>query len=116
MRMNQQKEFYQYLIEEEKSSATVEKYTRDVGSFLCFVDGKKLNKTLVLEYKQNLIEAYAPASVNSMLAAINCYLEFINRSDCKVKQIKVQRQLFAYRKRQRSRSLPCQPEYTLRSW
>lgn len=95
MRMNEQKEFYQYLIEEEKSLATVKKYTRDVGSFLRFVDGKKLNKTLVLEYKQNLISAYAPASVNSMLAAINCYLEFINRSDCKVKQIKVQRQLFA---------------------
>ena len=92
--MNEQKEFYQYLIEEEKSTATVKKYIRDVGAFLRFADGKKVNKTLVLEYKQELVAAYAPASVNSMLVAINCYLEFINRSDCKVKQIKVQRQLF----------------------
>lgn len=92
--MKERKEFYRYLIAEEKSRATVEKYTRDVDSFLKFAEGKELKKTLVLEYKQELINNYAPASVNSMLVAINCYLSFIGRDDCKVKQIKIQRQLF----------------------
>ena len=92
--MNRRKKFYQYLITEEKSSATIDKYTRDVDSFLQFVNRKTLNKELVLEYKQKLIESYAPASVNSMLAAINCYLDFVDCSDCKVKQVKIQRQLF----------------------
>lgn len=91
---NRMEEYKTYLLTEEKSRATVEKYTRDVDSFLKFAEGKELNKTLVLEYKQELINNYAPASVNSMLVAINSYLGFIGRDDCKVKQIKIQRQLF----------------------
>ena len=40
--MKERKEFYRYLIAEEKSRATVEKYTRDVDSFLKFAEGKEL--------------------------------------------------------------------------
>lgn len=92
--MNRLEEFYQFLIMEEKSTLTIEKYMRDVRLFCNFLGERNLSKSLVLEYKEALNDSYAPASVNSMLVAVNCYLEFIGCGDCKVKLLKVQRQLF----------------------
>lgn len=94
------KAFQYFLISEEKSKATIDKYVRDVIQFLRFVQEKEIDKNLVLEYKAELICRYAPSSVNSMLAAINLYLEFIEKSDCKVKLVKIQRQLFAKEERE----------------
>ncbi len=37
---------------------------------------------------------YKPSSVNSMLTSVNRYLDWIGQADCKVKFIKVQRQIF----------------------
>ena len=67
-----------------------------------FYDGveRGLSKDVVLNYKGWLVENYAPASVNSMLASINCFLCFVSREDCRVKQLKIQRQLFAYEDRE----------------
>ncbi len=86
--------FKEYLIDEEKSSATIEKYLRDIKSFCEFLRDKPLNKDKTLAYKEYLTESYAPASVNSMLVAINCFLKFIGRQDCCVKLLKIQRQIF----------------------
>lgn len=87
--------FRLYLENEEKSKATVEKYLRDVRSFVDFVKDKNLTKEQTLSFKNILVERYAPASVNSMLVAVNAFLDFIGMSECKVKQLKIQRQLFA---------------------
>lgn len=43
--------FKQYLIEEEKSSATLEKYMRDITVFFAWLAGRELNKMTVLHYK-----------------------------------------------------------------
>lgn len=94
------KAFQYFLISEEKSKATIDKYVRDVTQFLRFVQEKEIDKNLVLEYKAELIDRYAPSSVNSMLVAINSYLDFIEKCDCKVKLIKIQRQLFAREERE----------------
>lgn len=94
------KAFQYFLISEEKSKATIDKYVRDVIQFLRFVQEKEIDKNLVLEYKAELIDIYAPSSVNSMLVAINSYLDFIEKSDCKVKLVKIQRQLFAKEERE----------------
>ena len=60
--------FKQYLIEEEKASATLEKYMRDITAFFVWLAGGELDKLKVLGYKEYLINAnYAPASVNSVL-------------------------------------------------
>lgn len=83
-----------YLEEEEKSAATVEKYLRDAGAFLTYIDGKEITKSEVIRYKESLMEEYAPASVNSMLVALNGFLRFINKADCCVKLLKIQRQMF----------------------
>lgn len=68
--------FAVHLQEEEKSRATIEKYLRDVRSFLAYLGDEPADKTTVIGYKAFLTERYAPASVNSMLAALNCFFGF----------------------------------------
>ena len=87
--------FKAYLIDGEKSELTVEKYVRDVQRFLVWLGDAELTKGKVLDYKSELIEAYAVVSVNSILSSLNCYFDYIGRSDCRVKVIKQQRQAFA---------------------
>ena len=87
--------FEYYLITEEKSKATQEKYLRDVRAFLVWCGERELTKELVLQYKEHLVTSYAPASVNSMLASLNSFLSYIERAECRVKQLKIQRQIFA---------------------
>lgn len=86
--------FKEYLISEEKSSLTIDKYLRDVRYFLQWLGERELNKAQVLAYKAELIENYAVSSVNSMLSSINCWLDFIGQVDCRVKAIKQQRRAF----------------------
>lgn len=93
--------FKQYLLEEEKSQLTIEKYLRDVEKFAAFAKKENLTKTLVLQYKSYLVEAgYAPRSVNSMLASINSLLSFLGLQDCRVKQLRIQRQTYACREKE----------------
>lgn len=86
-------EFRQYLIESEKSEATVNKYERDVSAFLNFCRGD-INKGNVVAYKMNLRQNYAASSANSMIAAVNAYLKFIHRPELCVRQLKTQKKLF----------------------
>ena len=87
--------FKQYLIDEEKSVATLDKYIRDITIFMEWCKGAELCKSIVLEYKQELIEKYAPASVNSIISSLNSF--FINNEwyELKVKALKIQKQLFS---------------------
>lgn len=87
--------FKTYLINEEKSSATLEKYIRDVVAFMQWLNDRAVEKVVVMEYKQNLIENYAPASANSMLSSINSFFGYMEWYDCKVKTFKIQKQIFA---------------------
>ena len=88
-------EFANYLLTEEKSNATQEKYLRDVRAFASFAKEAALSKELIMHWKQNLIQrGYAVCSINSMLASINSLLDFLGRTDCKVKSIRIQRQTY----------------------
>ena len=87
--------FHTQLLLEEKSTATVEKYIRDAKAFMLFADGAAITKEMVIGYKQKLIEdKYAVRSVNSILASINSLLIFLGWSDCKVKSLKLQREIY----------------------
>ena len=89
------KRFEHYLRKEEKSENTVEKYLRDVWAFMTFLDANEVTKDTVIAYKNKLIsENYAVRSINSMLASINSLFSFLGWSDCKVKSIKLQRQIY----------------------
>ena len=76
-------QFKTYLIQEEKSPLTVEKYIRDVRGFLRWLDGRELSKAEVLSYKEKLTESYAITSVNSILSSVNSYLDYLGRGDCR---------------------------------
>ena len=99
----QSENFKQYLIFEERSAATVEKYIRDVRKFAEYAGGE-LTKETVIAYKNHLRERYAVRSVNSMLASINCLFSFLGRHDLKVKALKLQQQVFCPEEKELTRA------------
>ena len=89
------REFADSLCREEKSAATQEKYLRDVRAFWQYAEDRDITKELVMAWKKQLMEhGYAVRSVNSMLASMNSLLTFLGLSDCKVKNIRTQRQTY----------------------
>ncbi|MCQ4863516.1 tyrosine-type recombinase/integrase [Pseudoflavonifractor phocaeensis] len=92
---------------DERSANTVSKYLRDAAKFQKFLEQDYfscLSKQAVIAYKERLTRQYKPSSVNSMLAAINGFLVFLGRPDCKVKLLKIQRTNFRLSERELSRS------------
>ncbi len=88
-------QFGEYLRSEEKSSATKEKYLRDVRAFWAFTGGREITKELVVSYKLHLQErGYAVRSINSMLASVNSLLRFLGWSQCRVRNIRQQRSVY----------------------
>ncbi len=53
-----------------------------------------INKGKLLEYKKWLMSRYAVRSVNSMLTAVNQFLELLDVAFLKVKIVKMQKSLF----------------------
>lgn len=87
--------FRNYLLEEERSAATIEKYGRDVLAFLSWLsDREEISKEVVVGYKQAIIGKYKTTSANSMLVSVNRFLDFIGKNDCQVKLFKIQRNPF----------------------
>ena len=87
--------FKKYLREEEKSENTIEKCLRDVRMFAAYLGGAEVTKESVIAYKNKLLfENYAVRSINSMLASLNSLFSFLGWTDCKVKSIKLQRQIY----------------------
>ena len=101
---NQIRDFETYLINEEKSAATVSKYVHDVAQFANWVGEKSIEKSLVLAYKNKLTETMAPTSVNSILSSLNCFFGFLGRIDLKVKNLKIQKQIFSSTEKELTKS------------
>ena len=96
-----------HLRSEERSPSTVEKYTRDIEAFANWLAGGPVTRERAAAWREHLASAgYAPATVNSMLAAVNGLFRFLGWEDCRVKFLKVQRRLFRDRCRELTR-----PEY-----
>ena len=88
-------DYGEYLHAEERSTGTVEKYLRDVGAFVRFLDGRPVTKEMAAGWKEALTaQNYAPVTINSMLAALNGLFRFLGWEECRVKFLKVQRRLF----------------------
>ena len=62
--MEQINAFSNYLYQEEKSTATREKYLRDVRNFQNFASGREVAKELVVAWKRELIPCF-PAGLNT---------------------------------------------------
>ena len=88
-------QFHTRLVEDEKSEATIEKYLRDVRAFAACLNGVEVTKEAAIAYKNKLLyENYAARSVNSMIASLNSLFSFLGWTDCRVKSIKLQRQIY----------------------
>ena len=88
-------EFKRYLIDNDRSGYTVEKYIRDVIKFKDFACSDEITKETAGEYKNYLVRGgYSVRSINSMLSSINALFEFLDRNDLKVKTIKMQRSVY----------------------
>lgn len=96
--------YKKYLTNEERSQATIDKYIRDVTVFCQWLNGHVIDKKIVLEYKEHLISTYAPRSVNSILSSLNSLFNYIGRNDCKVKALKIQRQIFSKKDKELTKS------------
>ena len=88
-------QFEKHLRMEEKSQNTVEKYIRDVTAFAEYLGGKAVSKESAIAYKQHLQDnGYAIRSINSVIASLNSLFTFMRLHDCKLKSIKLQRQIY----------------------
>ena len=87
--------FRGYLINEEKSKATQDKYLRDVSGLAEWLGGRDFDKNDVLRYKAAMLERYAAASVNSVISSLNSLFDCLEWHELKIKTIKLQRRIFA---------------------
>lgn len=87
--------FKNYLNQEEKSMATINKYICDVKKFYLYAGCQEISKSLVISYKKELQKKYKTSSVNSMLVALNRFFEFLDWPDLKVKELRIQKRVFS---------------------
>ena len=82
----------------ERSSGTIEKYLRDIRAFAMWLGERPLDKEAAIAWKEHLrTKHYAPATVNSMLIAVNQLFRFLRWDDLRVKTVRIQRQIFRRR-------------------
>lgn len=91
------------LKEQEKSAATISKYTHDLYLLCRWMDGKEVTKGGLIGWKEHLTSAYAPASVNAKLSAMNSMMDFFGWTDLKVKLLRIQKSLFSDGKKELTR-------------
>ena len=97
------KKFYAYLIEDEKASATISKYVHDVEAFTAWLTEDEIDKSVVLSYKNYLLENYSVASANSMLASLNSFFRFAGWESIRVKQFRVQKKAYCKEEKELSK-------------
>lgn len=96
--------YKEHLLEEEKAKVTVEKYVCDVICFANWLCGCAVEKITVMEYKRELMKNYAPKSVNSKISSLNSFFEFNEWFECKIKILKIQKQIFSNKEKELTKS------------
>lgn len=95
-----------HLINAEKSAATIEKYMRDTIAFFKWLEYRRIEKRVLMEYKERICSIYAPRSVNSMISSMNHFFHYLGWYDCKMKTLKIQKQIFSDKNKELTK-----PEY-----
>ena len=92
-----------YLEEEEKSRNTIEKYMRDLRAFRSWLSDRPVSRQETAAYKERLKEIYTVRSINSMLSSVNSFFRYCGWTDCCVRQLRVQNQIFCPREKELSK-------------
>ena len=79
---------------DELAPGSVEQYVRAVRRLAEFLCGRPISKELAMALKETLCAAYAPVTVNAMLAAANRFFATQGWDDCRVKALRIQRRVF----------------------
>lgn len=82
------------LKEQERAIQTIQKYTHDLTALHLWLNGQELTKEILISWKKHLIKHYTASSVNTMLAAVNGFLNFLGYQELKIKPLKIQKQIF----------------------
>ena len=93
-----------YQEEQERSAATIQKYAHILSELYAYLDGRVLNKIELIGWKQKLTETLAPATVNSMLTAVNGYFSYMGWPELKIRLLKIQSSLFRDEQKELTRS------------
>lgn len=96
------REFESYLYLNERARATVNKYVQSVRKLAEYLNGERVEKTRLLEYREYLLRQRKAQTVNGALSAINAFLDFCGEQECRVRLLKVQRQAFLDEERELS--------------
>ena len=96
--------YAQFLRSEERASATIEKYLRDIRFFIQWSGNRPVTKDLAAQWKTHLLsEGQSPATINAKLSAVNGLFRFLGWDECRVKFLKLQRRVFRDSSRDLSR-------------
>ena len=94
-----------YLKQEEKSTATQEKYLRDITVFVRWLGSSPVTKENVTGWKEHLqAEGRAPTTINTALSALNGLFRFLGWEGCRAKFLKIQRRMFRDQSRELTRA------------
>lgn len=106
-------EYKSYLIREERSPATVQKYLHDITAFYSWLSQNcppnggapnSVSKETVITYKGLLAEQFAISTVNGALAALNGFFSYLGYFALRVKPLKKQRALFCPKEKELSKA------------
>lgn len=92
-----------YLWEQERAEQTIQKYQHDLRVLYEWLEGRAISKAMLIRWKEELMERYAAVSVNTMLAAVNGFLQFMGWGEMRVKALRIQRELFREEERELNR-------------
>ena len=97
--------FSAHLRQEDRSSGTTGKYLHDCTGFALWLGDRELTPEAAAQWREHLLQkGYAPATVNSMLSAVNRLLKFLGREDCRIRFLRVQRKTFREQNRELMRA------------
>lgn len=97
--------FADYLREQERERATVEKYLRYLHVFAVWLNGGEATKEAAVAWKEELVtRRMSVSTINGALSAVNAFFRFAGWEECRVKSLRVQRRAFRDPERDLSRT------------
>lgn len=90
------KKFKEMLYQQEKHQNTIDKYIRDIRKLQAYARMREITQELLVGYKEYLVGegTYRASSINSFLAAANCFCELNGWNGVRVKLLRVQKEVF----------------------
>lgn len=85
-------EFRQHLVNEELSESTIRSYIKAAEDFSQYLDNRKLDKQIMVEYKKTLLErGYKVSTMNLYIIAVNKFVHFCGKEEYSIKTNRYQR-------------------------